>query len=428
MIPFVKIKELTFLVYGLGSSGQSVVKFFKKRKIKNFEVWDDNDKKLFKNYRSKNLNYSLNQVDYIILSPGVSLNNLKNKNKIVKFKKKIITDIDLFYLVNKNFKSVVVTGTNGKSTTCKLITHLLQKNKFKVLLGGNIGTPILDLKIKKNTFIVIEASSFQLSHSKFICPDYAILLNITNDHLDWHKNMHDYINSKLKIFNLQHKKQFAIVNNKFKKIFKKRSFQSRLTVPKIKNYKKIKYKIKNLYLKSNINDENMSCVYAFSRLIKINNKNFINSMKSFVGLPHRYEVFLKKKNVIFINDSKATSFEATKCALYSSKNIYWVLGGLPKKNDKIILNEVKKNIVKAYLIGKNINFFKNQIKNKINFTISRSLKNSIIKIVNDIKLLDNKNNTILLSPAAASYDQFLNFEKRGEEFKKWSKFYARKYI
>ena len=321
-----------------------------------------------------------------------------------------------------------MTGTNGKSTTCKLITHLLQKNKFKVLLGGNIGTPILDLKIKKNTFIVIEASSFQLSHSKFICPDFAILLNITNDHLDWHKNMQDYVNSKLKIFNLQHKKQFAIVNNKFKKIFKKRNFQSRLTIPKIKNYKKIKYKIKNLYLKLNINDENMSYVYAFSRLIKINNKNFINSMKSFVGLPHRYEVFLKKKNVIFINDSKATSFEATKCALYSSKNIYWVLGGLPKKNDKIILNGVKKNIVKAYLIGKSINFFKNQIKNKIKFTISRSLKNSIIKIVNDIKLLDKKNNTILLSPAAASYDQFLNFEKRGEEFKKWSKFYARKYI
>ena len=331
MIPFVKFKELSFLVYGLGSSGQSVVRFFKKKKIKNFEVWDDNDKKLFKNYRSKNLNYSLNQVDYIILSPGVSLNNLKNKNKIVKLKKKIITDIDLFYLVNKNFKSVVVTGTNGKSTTCKLITHLLQKNKFKVLLGGNIGTPILDLKIKKNTFIVIEASSFQLSHSKFICPDFAILLNITNDHLDWHKNMQDYVNSKLKIFNLQHKKQFAIVNNKFKKIFKKRNFQSRLTIPKIKNYKKIKYKIKNLYLKLNINDENMSYVYAFSRLIKINNKNFINSMKSFVGLPHRYEVFIKKKNVIFINDSKATSFEATKCALYSSKNIYWVLGGLPKK-------------------------------------------------------------------------------------------------
>ena len=428
MIPFVKFKELSFLVYGLGSSGQSVVRFFKKKKIKNFEVWDDNDKKLFKNYRSKNLNYSLNQVDYIILSPGVSLNNLKNKNKIVKLKKKIITDIDLFYLVNKNFKNVVVTGTNGKSTTCKLITHLLQKNKFKVLLGGNIGTPILDLKIKKNTFIVIEASSFQLSHSKFICPDFAILLNITNDHLDWHKNMQDYVNSKLKIFNLQHKKQFAIVNNKFKKIFKKRNFQSRLTIPKIKNYKKIKYKIKNLYLKLNINDENMSYVYAFSRLIKINNKNFINSMKSFLGLPHRYEVFLKKKNVIFINDSKATSFEATKCALYSSKNIYWVLGGLPKKNDKIILNGVKKNIVKAYLIGKSINFFKNQIKNKIKFTITRSLKNSIIKIVNDIKLLDKKNNTILLSPAAASYDQFLNFEKRGEEFKKWSKFYARKYI
>ena len=88
MIASVKLKELSFLIYGLGLSGQSVVRFFKKRKIKNFKVWDDNDKKLFKNFRSKNLNYSLDQVDYIILSPGVSLNNLKNKDKIVKLKKK----------------------------------------------------------------------------------------------------------------------------------------------------------------------------------------------------------------------------------------------------------------------------------------------------------------------------------------------------
>ena len=428
MVSYSKFIDQSFLIYGLGLSGQSVVKFFKKNNIKNYQVWDDNNKSLFKTKRASNLNNTLNKVDYIVLSPGISLNNLKNKNKLIKFKKKIITDIDLLYLLNKNFKSIVVTGTNGKSTTCKLISHLLKKNKFKVLLGGNIGTPILDLKIKKNSYIVIEASSFQLSHSKFICPDYAFLLNITNDHLDWHGNKKNYIDSKFKIFSLQKNKHFAIINKKFKEIFKKKKFLSKLIIPKIKNYKNIKYKINNFYLKSIINDENMSHAYILSKLLKISEKNFIKAMKSFVGLSHRYEFFLKKKNTIFINDSKATSFEAAKYALSSSKNIYWILGGLPKENDKIVLKDVKKNIVKSYLIGNNINFFKKQIKNKINFLVSKNLIVSIINIFKDIKLFNKKNNTILLSPAAASYDQFINFEKRGDEFKRLCKFYAKKYL
>ena len=425
MLSTLNFKELSFLVYGLGLSGQSVVKFFKKNKIKKFEVWDDKQKKLFKNKRTKNLNKALNNVDFIVLSPGISFIEKKN---LIKFEKKIITDIDFLFLTNKNFKSIVVTGTNGKSTTCKLISHLLKKNKIEVLIGGNIGTPILDLKIKKNSYVVIEASSFQLSHSKFIRPDYAILLNITNDHLDWHGNMSNYINSKLKIFALQKKNQFSLVNKKLKKIFKKRDFVSRLVIPKQENYKKIKYKIKNNYLKLSVNDENMSFVYTFSKLLKISNKNFIAAINSFVGLSHRYEVFLKKKNIIFIDDSKATSFESTKLALSNSKNVYWILGGLPKKNDKIVLAGVRKNIIKSYLIGKNIEFFKKQIQNKISFSVTNNLKRTLIEILKDIKLSRLKDNIILLSPAAASYDQFMNFEKRGEEFKKLSKFYARKFI
>ena len=425
MLPNLNLKELSFLVYGLGISGQSVVKFLKKKKIKKFEVWDDKQKKLFKNKRTKNLNKALKNVDFIVLSPGISFIEKKN---LIKFEKKIITDIDFLFLTNKNFKSIVVTGTNGKSTTCKLISHLLKKNKIEVLIGGNIGTPILDLKIKKNSYVVIEASSFQLSHSKFIRPDYAILLNITNDHLDWHGNMSNYINSKLKIFALQKKNQFSLVNKKLKKIFKKRDFVSRLVIPKQKNYKKIKYKIKNNYLKLSVNDENMSFVYTFSKLLKISNKNFIAAINSFVGLSHRYEVFLKKKNIIFINDSKATSFESTKLALSNSKNVYWILGGLPKKNDKINLFGVRKNIIKSYLIGKNVRFFKKQIQNKISCSVTNNLKRTLIEILKDIKLSRLKDNIILLSPAAASYDQFMNFEKRGEEFKKLSKFYARKFI
>jgi len=420
-----ELKERSFLVYGLGSTGISVIKFFNKNKIKNFKIWDDNKKIKYKNFKAKNLAQTLNQVDYIVLSPGISL--LKNK-KLNKFKKKIITDIDLFYLTKKNLKTIVVTGTNGKSTTCKLLTHLLQKNKFKSSLVGNIGTPILNVKYTKNNYVVIEASSFQLSHSKFIYPDYAFFLNFSNDHLNWHGSKGAYLASKLKIFQLQKKKNIAIINKKLKKNFIKKKFLSKLVIPKNKDYEKIKLKINNKYLTSNINDENVSFVYTFAKLLKISEKSFISAMNAFRGLPHRFEFFLKKRNITFINDSKATSFAASQLALSGIENIYWILGGLPKKGDKIKLGKLKKNIIKCYLIGKNINFFKNQIKNIINFSVTRNLKNSIIQIFNDIKLQKKNEKVILLSPAAASFDQFKNFEKRGEKFKILCRKYARRYI
>ena len=424
------LKQLSFLIYGLGSTGYSVVKYFKNRKIKNFSVWDDNAR-LRRKFGSKgvsNLKNILQEVDYIVLSPGISLKKTKYKKDLIKFRKKIITDIDLLYLSNSKFKSIVVTGSNGKSTTCKIIAHLLKKNKFNVELGGNIGTPVLNLKIKKNIFFVIEASSFQLSHSKFIHPNYAILLNITIDHLDWHGSMQDYIKSKFKIFDLQKKNNFALVNENFKNIFKKKKYLSKLVSFKLKDYKKIKFKINNNYLKSSINDENMNFVYALSKLLKINKNSFIKSMSSFLGLPHRYEIFLKKKGITFINDSKATSLQATKFALASSKNIYWILGGLPKDKDRIDLKYTKNNIIKSYIIGKNINFFKEKLKNKIQFSVTKNLRDSIISALKDIKLLKKIDNTILLSPGAASFDQFKNFESRGNEFKKLSKLYAKKFI
>ena len=420
-----ELKERSFLVYGLGSTGISVIKFFNKNKIKNFKIWDDNKKIKYKNFKAKNLAQTLNQVDFIVLSPGISL--IKNK-KLNKFKKKIITDIDLFYLTKKNLKTIVVTGTNGKSTTCKLLTHLLHKNKLKSSLVGNIGTPILNEKYKKNNYVVIEASSFQLSHSKFIYPDYAFFLNFSNDHLNWHGSKGAYLASKLKIFQLQKKKNIAIINKKLKKNFIKKKFLSKLVIPKNKDYEKIKLKINNKYLTSNINDENVSFVYTFAKLLKISEKSFISAMNAFRGLPHRFEFFLKKRNITFINDSKATSFAASQLALSGIENIYWILGGLPKKGDKIKLGKLKKNIIKCYLIGKNINFFKNQIKNIINFSVTRNLKNSIIQIFNDIKLQKKNEKVILLSPAAASFDQFKNFEKRGEKFKILCRKYARRYI
>ena len=186
--------------------------------------------------------------------------------------------------------------------------------------------------------------------------------------------------------------------------------------------------IQNSYLEFSANDENMNFVYVLSKLLKINKNSFIKSMSSFLGLPHRYEIFFKKKGITFINDSKATSFQATKFALASSKNIYWILGGLPKDKDKIDLRYIKDNIIKSYIIGKNTNFFKKQLKGKVKFSVTKNLKNAIIEILKDIKLLKKINNIILLSPGAASFDQFKNFENRGNEFKKLSKLYAKKLI
>ena len=426
MAPNTRLKNKSFLVYGLGSSGRSVIKFFKKNNFKNFKVWDDKEKKLLKNYRAISLKKTLKQVNYIVLSPGVSL----IKNRILnKFKKKIITDIDLFFLTNKKFKSIVVTGTNGKSTTCKLLAHILEKSKFKSLLGGNIGKPVLDLKgIKKDSYVIIEASSFQLSHSKFICPDFALFLNLSNDHLDWHGSKKNYLNAKLKIFQHQKKNQFAIINKNLKKNFLKKNFSSKLIVPKYQDYRRLKYKIKNDYLTSKINEENMIFICSIVKLLKIKENLFVSAINSFKGLPHRFEIFLKKKNVIFIDDSKATSFISSQLALSSLKNIYWIVGGLPKKGDKFDFSKFKKNIIKCYIIGNHTNFFKNQIKNILPFSITKNLNNTLIKILKDIRYRKKINKTILLSPAAASYDQFINFEMRGKEFKRLSKVYGKKLI
>ena len=430
MSEILNLKKFSYLVYGLGSTGQSVITYFKKNKILNYFVWDDSIKlrKKYKNNNVINLSNSLKKVDFIVLSPGISLQKTKYKKNLIKYRKKIITDIDLLYLNNTNLKSIVVTGSNGKSTVCKILAHLLKKNKFSIKLGGNIGTPVLNLNNKKKDFFIIEASSFQLSHSQFIHPNYAILLNITNDHLDWHGSMQDYIKSKLKIFNLQSKNDFALINSQFNKIFKKRKHLSKLIALKFNAYNKVKVKLRNNYLKSKANDENMNFVYTLSKLLKISNKSFIKTMNTFKGLAHRYEIFLKKKNVTFINDSKATSFEASKFALASSKNIFWILGGLPKAQDRFNLKYVKKNITKSYIIGKNINFFKKQLKTKVNFSIVKNLNNSIIKVLNDIKLYKKNDNTVLLSPSAASFDQFKNFENRGNQFKKLCKLYAKKYL
>ena len=319
----------SFAVYGLGLTGKSVVNFLKKNKVNKISTSDD--KLLKKNLKlKKNFKAKLNTANYIILSPGVNIQKSKFKKHLLKNKKKIITDLDLFFLKNNVKKSIIITGTNGKSTTCSLIHHILKKNKIKNRLAGNIGKPILDLKFEKDCVYVIEASSFQLEYSNFIKPYCAAVLNISQDHLDWHGTKKNYIMSKIKIFNNQTKNDIAYLNDiNLKKIYKKKNFQGKLKFIN-KNAFKLE-KSQNRYLQLDSNKDNITFAYFITKIFRVNKKNFLKSLVTFNGLPHRHEMFLKLGKSTFINDSKATSFESTKYALKSNNNIVWIAGGQPKK-------------------------------------------------------------------------------------------------
>ena len=429
----IKFEEKSFAIYGLGKTGNSVINYFKRFGFENYIIWDDNKnlKKKWELTKNKETRFKtlLNFVDFIIVSPGINIKKSKLKKILLKNKSRIITDLDLFYIQNPKLKSVVVTGSNGKSTTCKILDHVFNKNKVPSVLGGNIGKPILDVSLKKNPWVIIEASSFQLAYSKFVKPSYALLINISKDHIEWHGSFLKYINSKLKIFEKQKTNDLALFNSKkILKIYKKRKYLGNIHFVKNNNYKKIEKYFKNNSFNFNMNKENLSYVISLSKIFKIKEKGLIDSLNSFKGLPHRHEIFLKKNNKTFINDSKATSFSACEIALKNNDNIYWILGGMPKERDKFNITKFKNKIIKSYIIGKYMKKFEKHLKNKVEINFSKTLNSAVISILKDIQN-DNKTKfTIILSPASASYDQFKNFEERGNKFKKLVKIYARKLL
>ncbi len=162
----------------------------------------------------------------------------------------------------------------------------------------------------------------------------------------------------------------------------------------------------------------MAFAYRIAKNLKINDKIIIKGINKFKGLPHRQEIVFSDKKLLCINDSKATSFDACLQSLSNYNKIYWIVGGLPKYQDHFHLKNVKKKILKAYIVGKSTSFFKKQIRNDIPYTISKNIRSAVNNIYKDLKFSGNSKKTILLSPAAASFDQFNNFENRGIYFKK----------
>ncbi len=409
-----KLTNKKFLIYGYGKTGHSSYNFLKNKN--NISIYDD--KKKNKQFFISVNKIKLTKFDYIILSPGININECRLKNYLKKNKEKIITDLDIFYLQNPKNLKITITGTNGKSTTAKLLFKILKDQNKDVKLIGNIGIPVLTKsKIKPETIFVIEASSYQIDYSQYFKTDYAFILNISPDHLERHKSIQSYTHAKFKLILNRNKNFHAFIeNNKYlNQQIKKYKIKS--NVLKInKNYSKIKKLVSNKYFENINNLKNLSFILSFAEVYKLNKAKLFDTVNSFKGLSFRQQIIYKNKFYTIINDSKSTSFSSSVNLLKSFKNIFWILGGLAKKGDKFQLQSKYCKNIKAYIFGKDKSFFKKQLNNKIASRSFESLENILKKIITDCKLKREKHYYILFSPSAASFDKFKNFEDRGHYF------------
>ncbi len=416
----INFKNKKILIYGLGKSGISCFNFLKSNN--NCTILDDNIKNIPTKFRKNLINisklFNIN-FDFIVISPGIDINKCRISNYLTRNRSKIITELDIFEISYPKINKITITGTNGKSTTSKLLHDLLKRNKMDVRLTGNIGYPILmEKKIKKNTIFVIEASSYQLDYSKYFKSKYSMILNLSPDHLERHGTFKNYVNAKFKIIKSQTKNDYTFIDSENKilnRLVKKKQIKSKVIKIDYLKYEKYFRQIDNIYFKNSSNKKNLCFIFDIAKILKINFKTVINTANKFKGLNFRQQIIYQSQKLLIINDSKSTSFSSTIPLLESYKNIYWILGGLAKKGDKFKLNKKYFSNIKAFVYGKDRNLLINSLPNKIicqsSLTLKKILKNLNINIKND-----DRKKVILFSPCAASFDQFRNFEERGKFF------------
>ena len=409
------------LIYGFGKSGRACFKYL--RKNNKIEIYDDKKSSIPKNLKKNSINKTkLTSVNFdrIVVSPGIDINKCTLKKYLSKNKSKIISELDIFYLNNIKNKKITITGTNGKSTTSKLLHDVLKKHGKDVRLVGNIGNPLLlEKNIKPKTIFVIEASSYQIEYSKYFKTDFAIILNISPNHLERHRTFKNYIKSKSRLIKSQKKNSFAFIeknNNFLKEELKKNKINSKIIKVNLKISNKIKKKIKNSYFENKNNLNNLKFVLEISKKLKLKNQKVFKVVNSFKELNFRQQILYKNKKLLIINDSKSTSFSSSINLLESYKNIYWLVGGRFKKGDNFVLNKKYYKNINAYIFGKRKKFFVKNLINKIKYKTFDNIKNALVEIIIDAKKKNLSPVNIIFSPSAASFDQFSNFEERGKNF------------
>ncbi len=373
--------------------------------------------------------------DFLITSPGVPSDALV----IIKAQELgiiVVSEIEFASWFCKG-NIIAITGSNGKTTTTTLCNHTLNYCGVKTYSAGNIGVAFSEvvLEIKEDEFVALEVSSFQLDFIESFKPKYAVLLNITPDHLDRYENNFDkYAEAKLKINSNQDNDDFIIYNSDDK-------YLSEFNFP---NGKKIKISLNTLVeglfvndnkfllrtskgveaiCKTNImqikgehNKYNAMAVIAIAKLIGINNKIISEALSSFVGVEHRLELVRILNGISFVNDSKATNVDSVWYALSSFNSpIRLILGGKDKGNDYSKIKElVSNNVRKIYAIGSSSDIVFNFFQGIVETEKMDSLESVVNAAIKDAE----EGEVVLLSPACASFDMFENYEERGKIFKK----------
>lgn len=418
-------------IFGLGKSGKASATYFRNL---GYDVYisDDSEESL-KNFDVANTikvpvdNWPWSELEALILAPGIPL-IFPAPHKAVELARannvEVICDIEVVARnASKKAKFIGITGTNGKSTTTALIHYILKECGVDTQLGGNIGIAALSLDLKRDSVFVLEMSSYQIDLLKNTRFNVALLLNITPDHLDRYGSMERYIESKKGIFNNQTEDDVALVcvdqevTQNISKGLEKDSHANLLT------YITAGHILKGLEfpnLPGEHNRQNIIAAYLASHCYVKDEAKIIAAIRSFDGLPHRIENVFENAKVKFINDSKATNAEATEPAMKTFDNIYWMAGGVPKEGGIKLLQKYKDKIRHAYFYGQAGPDFANTYKGwgLGNYTLFKTFNEAFDAMA---KAASNGNsgaqNVAMLSPSCASFDEFNNYEHRGQHFK-----------
>ncbi|MCR8745355.1 UDP-N-acetylmuramoyl-L-alanine--D-glutamate ligase [Romboutsia lituseburensis] len=381
---------------------------------------------------------NVDDIDLVVVSPGVPLDLhfiLKLKDNNIK----IIGEVELAYTLSNNPTFIGITGTNGKTTTTSLVGEIFKKSQTDTYIVGNIGNPVIDTVgvADEKSVLVTELSSFQLESIDTFKPKVSAILNFTEDHLNRHHTMENYIEAKARIFMNQNSDDFCILNYddekvrllsekvKAKKIFfsRKKQLEEGIYLDKDNNIvidideKIVLLNKEELSLPGNHNLENCMAAIGITYACNVNIEVIKDVLKTFAAVEHRQEFVKSLNGVMFVNDSKGTNPDSTIKAIQSYKNnIILIAGGMDKQSSFDELLEVAENNVRALvLLGETAPKIEKCAKEKgfKEIYIVKDMKEA----VNTSYKLANKNEVVLLSPACASWDMYKSFEVRGNDFK-----------
>ncbi|MCZ2204062.1 UDP-N-acetylmuramoyl-L-alanine--D-glutamate ligase [Bartonella sp. A05] len=443
-------------LFGLGKSGLAAAQALIAGGAE-VVAWDDNpsgvEAACRKNIPIRDLHHGdWSEFVALILAPGVPLTHPEPHWVVDKARQEnieIVGDIELFVRARNCFLEqydlcdydvpfIAITGTNGKSTSSALLVHVLEQMGYDVQMGGNIGTAILTLKpfVKKRIY-VIECSSFQIDLTPSLQPTIGLLLNLTPDHIDRHGSFARYTQVKKRLVSRASHSLISVDDAACQALYQQLvhegcQVEAITTEHMIENgFYANGTKLFSVHqghfhpladlahmaaLRGRHNAQNALMVLATLQILKITNPHIEKHLASYTGLAHRMQQVRRIGSVLFINDSKATNADATASALSTFNNIFWIVGGQEKEGGIDALRGFFNKIRKAYLIGSAAEEFARTIGSDFPVSMSLTLENAVREAVIDVTYDKVKEAVILFSPACASYDQFQNYEARGEAF------------